>query len=97
MSTANPRKDRLLREALGHEEHALPSVTRTCWTIGLIVAAIAAIALAGIGLPDSPEVAYTPQPYHDAIANPATARWPAPRINDSTADTQYGNVVDLTF
>ena len=97
MSIDNPRKDRLLREALGNDEHRLPSVTRTCWTLGLIVAAIAVIALAGIGLPDQPEVAYTPLPYHDAIANPATARWPAPRINDSADSTQYGNVVDLTF
>jgi hypothetical protein len=87
----------LLREALGNDEHSLPSVTRTCWTIGLIAAAIGAIALGGIGLPDQPEVAYTPLPYRDAIANPATARWPAPRVDDSAISTQYGNVVDLTF
>jgi hypothetical protein len=94
MSTENPRKSRLLREALG-EDRRPPSVTRTCWTIGLIVAAIAVIALTGIAAPDRPEIAWTPPAPRTVITNPAIVGWPAPKVSDSGGQTD--NVVDLTF
>ena len=93
MSHFNPRRERLLREALG-EDGRPPSVTRTSWTIGVIVAVIAIIALTGIALPQR-EIAYTPPP--SKLAQPAITNWPAPRVNESASTAETGNVVDYTF
>ena len=94
MSLFNSRRERLLREALGEDQH-LPSVTRTSWTVGVIVAVIAIIALTGIALPER-ERSYTPPPSKLTIGPPIT-NWPAPNVKESASNAETGNVVDYTF
>jgi hypothetical protein len=97
MSTQSPRLNRLLREALGHGEKREPDFVRTCVVIAVVAAAIAVIRWGALVAPERAEAAYTTTASSDSIANPAATSWPAPRANDSAANTQAGNVVDLTF
>jgi len=51
MSYENPRKNRLLREALGAEQR-LPSVRGTCVTLATVAGSVALIVCAGFALPE---------------------------------------------
>ena len=105
MSYENPRKQRLLKEALGDERANLPSFAATCWTVGLIAASLAIVALAGLNLPESTAaVTFSGYQRHAELTlplapdatggHPASADTPAETV---PAPTETGNVVDLTF
>ena len=102
MPYENPRKTRLLKEALGDERAPLPSVAHTCWSIGLIVAALTIIALASVDLPENTAAAPIVGVRHAELTLPI-ARTPAgeavaPAVASETPTTaETGNVVDLTY
>ncbi len=106
MPYENIRKTRLIKEALGGEEACPPSVAQTCWTIGLIAAAVVIIALAGIDLPAQTAYVMPSGPQHAAVstdivlsmpigATDSTPQFPAPEAKN--APSENGNVVDMTF
>ena len=106
MSYENPRKTRLLKEALGHEKAPLPSVVHTFWTIGLIAVSLTIIVLAGLDLPEnitgSPIVgqrhAELTLPLATTMAPTAVHNAAAPAVAGETpATAETGNVVDLTY
>jgi hypothetical protein len=102
MPYENPRKTRLLKEALGDESAPPPSVAQTCWTIGLIAAAVTIIALAGVDLPEN-NAAFPIAGLRHAELTLPIARIPAgaavaPAAASETPTTaESGNVVDLTY
>ena len=106
MSYENPRKSRLLKEALGDEKARLPSAAHTYWTIGLIASAVTIIALAGIDLPENTVAVPIVGQRHAELTlpiAPTTYRTPAgtavaPSVASETPTTaETGNVVDLTY
>jgi len=102
MPYENPRKTRLLKEALGDESAPLPSVAHTCWTIGLIAAAVTIIALAGVDLPESTAASPIAGLRHAELTLPI-ARTPAgapiapAAASETPVTAETGNVVDLTY
>jgi hypothetical protein len=93
MSYDNPRRTRLLREALGDDTNNLPTAAYTFWTIGLIALSLVIIVLAGLDLPES--TVYVPSfgTRHASATVPAAAS----TLPNPSSTAEYGNVVDLTF
>ena len=106
MTYENPRKSRLLKEALGDERAPLPSAGETCLTIAAMVGAIIILVLAGRNLPDSVAAASTLGQRHASVTIPSAVEV-APAADDlesprtatvtSEPTSETGNVVDLTY
>jgi hypothetical protein len=105
MSYENPRKTRLLKEALGDERGRLPSVGHTFLGIGLIAASVTLIALAGLNLPENVAAVPVAGQRHAEltlpIAPPVHVQKSSIEVPETTveppAPAETGNVVDLTF